>query len=66
MLVPKQLQLNIELNSDDEVIHRANGDDNGRIVVNRFLLWIPKFHFIVNLSNCLRVEFPINKLNDYF
>ena len=42
MLVPKQLQLNIELNSDDEVIHRANGDDNGRIVVNRFLLWIPK------------------------
>ena len=37
-----QLQLNIELNSDNELIHKANGADNGRIVVNRFLLWIPK------------------------
>ena len=42
MLVPMQLQFNIELNSDDELIHKANGADNGRIVVNRFLLWIPK------------------------
>ena len=42
MLVPMQLQFNIELNNDDELIHEAHGADNGRIVVNRFLLWIPK------------------------
>ena len=41
MLVPMQLQFNIELNDDDELIHKANAADNGR-VVNRFLLWIPK------------------------
>ena len=37
-----QLQFNIELNNNDELIHNAHGADNGRIVVNRFLLWIPK------------------------
>ena len=37
-----QLQFNIELNNDDELIHKAHGADNGRSVVNRFLLWIPK------------------------
>ena len=42
MLVPMQRQFNIELNNDDELIHKAHGADNGRIVVNRFLLWIPK------------------------
>lgn len=42
MLVPMQLQFNIELNSDDELIHKANGADNGRIVINKFLLWIPR------------------------
>ena len=42
MLVPMQRQFNIELNNDDELIHKAHGTDNGRIVVNRFLLWIPK------------------------
>ena len=42
MLVPMQLQFNIELNSDDELIHKANAANDGRIVLNRFLLWIPK------------------------
>ena len=42
MLVPMQLQFNIELNSDDELIHKENGVNDGRIVINRFLLWIPK------------------------
>lgn len=41
-LVPMQLQFNIELNNDDELIHKAHGTDNGRVVINRFLLWIPK------------------------
>ena len=42
MLVPMQLQFNIELNNDDELTHKVHGADNGRIVVNRFLLRIPK------------------------
>ena len=42
MLVPVQHQFKIELNNDDELIHKAHDADNGRIVVNRFLLWIPK------------------------
>ena len=36
-----QLQFSIELNDDDELIHKAHVAGNGR-VVNRFLLWIPK------------------------
>ena len=44
MLVPMQLQFNIELNSDDELIHRAhdNAGGAGRVVVNRFILWVPR------------------------
>lgn len=42
MLVPMQLQFNIELNNDDELIHKANAADNGRVVSNRFILWIPR------------------------
>ena len=37
MLVPMQLQFNIELQNDDELIHMANGTDPGRVVLNRFL-----------------------------
>ena len=45
MLVPMQLQFNIVLQNDDELIHRNNGidgDASARVVVNRFLLWVPK------------------------
>ena len=42
MLVPMQLQFKIELNNDDELIHRVNNVAAGRVVINRFLLWIPK------------------------
>ena len=41
MLVPMQLQFNIELGNDDELIY-MRGADAGRIVINRFLLWVPK------------------------
>ena len=41
MLVPMQLQFNIHLQNDDELIFQAVGDDH-RVVVNRFLLWVPK------------------------
>ena len=44
MLVPMQLQFNIELNSDAELVHRAHDavGGAGRIVVNRFVLWVPR------------------------
>ena len=42
MLVPMQLQFEITLNDDGELIHLANGTDAGRVVVNRFLLWVPR------------------------
>ena len=41
-LVPMQLQFDITLQSDKELIHMANGTDEGRVVVNRFLLWVPR------------------------
>ena len=42
ILVPMQLELSIELQNDDELIFKANAADNGRVVVNRFLLWVPR------------------------
>ena len=42
MLVPMQLQLNIELNSDDELVHKANAADAARVVITKFILWIPR------------------------
>ena len=42
MLVPMQLQFNIELNSDDEMVHKAQAADPARVVINRFILWIPR------------------------
>ena len=37
-----QLQLIIQLQHDDELIYGAAGHDNCRVVINRFLLWVPK------------------------
>ena len=46
MLVPMQLQFNIELLNDAELIFKAGTVDAnpnpGRVVVNRFLLWVPR------------------------
>ena len=42
MLVPMQLQLNIELNSDDELVHKANAADAARVVITKFILWVPR------------------------
>lgn len=38
LLVPMRLQFEISLNDDDELIHKAHGADDGRVVFNRFLL----------------------------
>ena len=37
-----QLQFNIELNSDDEMVHKAQAADAARVVINRFILWVPR------------------------
>lgn len=43
MLVPMQLQFNIELQNDDELIQKHGAAvAAGRVVINRFLLWVPK------------------------
>ena len=42
MLVPMQLQFNIELENDDELIQKAAAVADGRVVNDKFLLWVPK------------------------
>ena len=42
MLPPMQLTIELTLNNHSELIHMANGVDDGRVVVNRFYLWLPK------------------------
>ena len=42
MLVPMQLQFNVNLQNDNELIFKPNALGAGRVVINRFLLWVPK------------------------
>ena len=42
MLVLMQLQFTITLNNDAELIFKADAAADGRIVIDRFLLWVPK------------------------
>ena len=42
MLVPMQLQFNISFNEDNELIHKANGIDAGRVVIDKLELRLPK------------------------
>ena len=42
MLVPMQLQFNIEINSDDELVHKADAAAGPRVVIKKFILWIPR------------------------
>lgn len=42
MLVPMQLQINIQLTTDDELLQKAVAVDDGRVVIDKFLLWVPK------------------------
>ena len=42
MLPPMQLTIELTLNDDSELIHMVNGVDEGRVVVKRLYLWIPK------------------------
>lgn len=42
MLPPMQLQFEINLQNDNELIYKDNAVADGRVVINRFLLWVPK------------------------
>ena len=37
-----QLEFNLKLSDDRELLQKLDAVDNGRIVLNRFLLWVPK------------------------
>ena len=41
MLPPMQLTIELTLNDDDELIHKAAAADDGRVVVKRLYLWLP-------------------------
>ena len=43
MLPPMQLTIELTLNEDSEMIHMANGTDDGRVVLKRLYLWLPRF-----------------------
>ena len=42
LLVPMQLQFEINLQNDRELIHKLAAVADGRVVINRFYLWVPK------------------------
>ena len=42
MLTPMQLQFILQLQNDNELIQKNAGVANCRVVVNRFLLWVPR------------------------
>ena len=42
LLPPMQLTIELTLNEDDELIHKAAAADDGRVVIKRLYLWLPK------------------------
>ena len=42
MLPPMQLTIELTLNEDAELIHKAAAADEGRVIVKRLYLWLPK------------------------
>ena len=61
MLVPMQLEFNIELQNDAELIYKAGGAAAGRVVVNRFLLWVPRLTPKDSLYNKFVESFLLKK-----
>ena len=42
MLIPMQLEFSLQLQNDDELLQELQAADDGRVVINRLLLWVPK------------------------
>jgi len=54
LLPPMQLQFNREFNDDDELIHKGADDDDGRVVVKKLILWIPKLTHSAKIAESRR------------
>ena len=56
-----QLEFNIELQNDTELIYKDNAADANRVVVNRFLLWVPRLTPKDSLYNKFVESFLLKK-----
>ena len=65
MLVPMQLQFNIELQNDTGLIYKVAAAAAGRVVVNRFLLWVPRLTPKDSLYNKFVESFLLKKTWTY-
>ena len=65
MLVPMQLQFNIELQNDTELIYKVAAAAASRVVVNRFLLWVPRLTPKDSLYNKFVESFLLKKTWTY-
>ena len=45
MLPPSQIQISANLTDDNVLIYKTTGSENGRVVVSKFVLWIPRMIF---------------------
>ena len=45
MLPPSQIQINVTLTDDDVLIYRPDISEPGRVVITKFILWIPRMIF---------------------
>lgn len=45
LLPPSQIKITVQLNEDDELIFKAAAADDGRVVITRLVLWIPRLRF---------------------
>jgi len=45
ILPPCQLQISANLTDDNVLIYKTAGSENGRVVVSKFVLWIPRMIF---------------------
>ena len=61
MLTPMQLQLSLQLQNDNELIYKAGAVADSRVVVNRFLLWVPRLTPKDSLYNKFVNEFLIKR-----
>ena len=45
MLPPSQIQINATLTDDNVLIYKTASSEDARVVVSKFILWIPRMIF---------------------
>ena len=45
MLPPSQIQISVTITDDDVLIYKIDTTGNARVVVSKFILWIPRMIF---------------------